>query len=324
MASLVFLIMDSYDKTPVMDAGIVCKGIQASYSKKRSGHYVFSNLQAGKYKMVIFCKGYLDKRVSVRVRENESRTIILNLAYAKDNPTIRNVTRFAISVTEDGIPLKNADVRVKLKNEISSVKLVKPAAAQTDGLSLNVKQNAGLVVQKYLYDQKGTQTEIFVCSYSGQRQEYLLEDYLETPLEPGGTFYPIWDLATDDSGVLILPLFKQFVKEGPVQLEIKRKNKLGSVDIELPQEEVEGSIIYSSVNLEDPTLIKNEPEQALQEEDKNEKLAKKEKTTKSKHSKKKAEDGDSKTKLKGEKAESDSGDHKKKKLKKKKSSEKNK
>ena len=67
-ASLVFLLRDIYSKMPVTNASILCGGKQNPYTRKKSGHYVFSNLYPGKYNISITCKVYNSLNFDVEIR----------------------------------------------------------------------------------------------------------------------------------------------------------------------------------------------------------------------------------------------------------------
>lgn len=101
-ASMVFLLKDVYSRTPVTNAVILCNGKQNPYTRKDSGHYVFSNLSPGKYDIYINCTGYNDLNLTVDLKENQTQIMDLNLSYAPNNLNISRVTRFNITCKKDG------------------------------------------------------------------------------------------------------------------------------------------------------------------------------------------------------------------------------
>lgn len=272
-ASLVFLLTDMYSRIPVKYASILCNGKQNPYTKKESGHYVFSNLYPGKYRIDIICKGFADVRMDLDVRANETRTIIMNLPYASDNDLVSKLSRLEMSVSVDGVLLKNKDVRIKLKNDLNFLKVIEPIKANTDTVSLNIEKNSGLTLQKYAYNVNGTENEFYIYSYDPGSSQYLTEDLIPYDLVPGGMLYPIWDLRTDDKGKVILPILKQFMKGNQLQLEVFANGKYEMLTTRVPDESKGEKVVYIDVNLVNPApeplpkVIKKEEPKAEELED---------------------------------------------------------
>lgn len=220
-ASLVFLLKDIYSKMPVTTAVILCNGKQNPYTRKKEGYYVFSNLYPGDYDVSISCKGYTSLNFSVILKENETKVMDFDMSYAVDNAGLTNLTRFEIRLLENGKPLVGTDVILKLKNEAEFLKIIEPSQAGSDEIKLNVDMLNGLMGQKYIYKFKRKEYEIFFFGYNQEKKCYILKDFLNEGLEPGGKFYPIWNLKSDYAGRVTMPLIIQFMADETIKFECK-------------------------------------------------------------------------------------------------------
>ena len=251
-ASLIFFLTDLYSRIPVRYASILCNGKQNPYTRKESGHYVFSNLYPGKYRIDIICKGFADVRLDLEVRANETKTIVMSLPYASDNDLVLKLKRFEISVNLDGVPLKNKAVRIKLKNNLNFLKVIAPIKANTNTVTLNMEKNSGLTLQKYSYVVNGTENEFYIYAYDSSISQYLTENPFKFDILPGGMLYPIWDLRTDDHGKVIFPVLQQFMKEEQIQFEIFAEGKYELLNTQMPGDDINNKAVYIDVDLVKP------------------------------------------------------------------------
>ncbi len=251
-ASLVFLLTDIYSKIPIRYASILCNGKQNPYTKKASGEYVFSNLYPGKYRIDIICKGFADTRVDLDVRANETRTVTMSLPYSSDNDLVLKLPRFEIIVKSGGKLLKNKDVRIRLQNNLNFLKVIEPIRANTNSVSLNIEKSSSLTLQRYAYSISGGEKQFYIYAYDPMTSQYLTQELVDMNLLPGGMLYPIWDLKTDMNGKVILPILKQFMKEGPIELEVSADGKHGFINTRMPNENTGEKVIYIDIDLVEP------------------------------------------------------------------------
>lgn len=248
-ASLVFLLKDIYSKMPVSNAVILCNGKQNPYTHKKSGHYVFSNLYPGEYQISISCKGYNNINFPVTLRENETKEIVSDLSYSVDNQEMMRTTRIEADCRHGKKKiLKNTGIRLRLKNELSFMKLIEPTEQGSDVLKLNIEMITGLLGQNYVYEFEGAMREIFFWSYDQEKKAYVLRDSQETKLEPGGKFYVIWDVKTDSKGRFIMPIMPQFMKESILKFELTSGEIRSNIEVDITGKENSGQAIYVDAN----------------------------------------------------------------------------
>ena len=247
-ASLVFLLKDIYSKLPVTHAVILCNGKQNPYTRKKEGHYVFSNLYPGNYDIEIDCKGYNSLRFSIDIRENETKEIITDLSYAPDNQNITNLTRLEINCIQKKKLLKDIPVTLKLKNELTFLKLLEPVKSGTDKLKLNVDMITHLLCQKYVYEVGKKSYPLFLWSYDQENKVYILKDNVNEEIKPEGKFYAVWDVRTDYKGKIIMPLMNQFMKSDVLDFECLSEGIKSNISVDVNGKYDSGEIIYTEAN----------------------------------------------------------------------------
>lgn len=249
-ASLVFLLKDVYSKYPVTDAVILCNGKQNPYTRKSDGYYVFSNLYPGKYDVDISCKGYTKVNISIDLRENETKVMSLDMSYTPDNKALTHLTRFIITLTHLKKVLSDTDVLIKLKNKASFLKLTEPVEAGSQEIKLNMEELvSGIIGQKYIYKLNKQEHEIYILGFDNEKKVYTLREPVTEKLEPGGQFYPIWNLKTGNNGMLIMPMIDQFMKEDELTFECKTEELIGKVMFNVKGLHQSGEAIYGDIKL---------------------------------------------------------------------------
>lgn len=253
-ASLVLLLKDVYKKTPVNTAVILCNGKQNPYVRKKSGHYVFSDLFPGNYEISITCKGYNSLNFFVELQENETKIMNFDLSYTPDNASISNSTRFEITFYHLKKRVANKEVSFILKKDASFLKLIENAAQGSEEIKLNMDEmTEGIIGQKYIYEVKKQKHEIRIEGFNSENKTYTLEKSLEEELVSGGKFYPKWDIRTDTAGRCVVPFISQFMESNPVEFmcEIKDGEDIlkSKVAIDLAGENRVEKVFYADVRL---------------------------------------------------------------------------
>lgn len=248
-AALVFLLTDIYTKLPITNAVILCNGKQNPYTRKKAGHYVFSNLYPGNYDVNIMCRGYTDINMSVTLRENETQIIVTDIPYTVDNPLLSNLTRFEITVAQDKEALKDKEVLLKLKNEIGFLKLVEPIEAESDDIKLNASMSSGLINQRYIYKKGRKEHELFLWGYDQDKSCYILKEPVKEKINVDGTFIPYWKVKTDSKGRLVLPFLSQFMKDDIIKFELEADGAKANVEADITGLQQSGQVFYLDANL---------------------------------------------------------------------------
>ncbi len=254
-ASLVFLLRDMYTKSLLTHAVILCNGKQNPYTRTSFGHYVFSNLSAGEYTVTIRCPGYTTLEFTVDVQENQTKSLAFNMPYSENNSAINSVTRFQITLLQDNKPFANQDVKLKCNTKSSFLELVEPAPVASLHLKLNTEELVNSILgQKYVYQVGDYEHEIFISGYDSEKKSYILEEPLKYPLEPGGGFYPMWDIRTDFQGKIIMPLISQFMQAPNIGFSCRCGDLLAKVDFDLSKENIYGKLFVSKAKFENSPL----------------------------------------------------------------------
>lgn len=247
-ASLVFLLKDIYSKLPVTHAVILCNGKQNPYTRKKQGHYVFSNLYPGKYTIDISCKGYNSLRFVVEVRENETKQITTDLSYSPQNQNIANLTRLEIQCIHRKKPLPDLPIELKLKNELNFLKLIEPIKPNTDKIKLNVEMITPLLGQKYIYEVDNKSYTFILWSYDNEEKAYILRDNVTEEIAPEGKFYAVWDVRSDSKGVAVMPLMNQFMKSDVLEFECKSEEIKSNIKVDVKGKYDSGEVFYVTAN----------------------------------------------------------------------------
>lgn len=244
-ASFVFLLKDIYSKLPITTAVILCNGKQNPYTRKKTGQYVFSNLYPGEYEISINCKGYTSLKFSVSLKENETKEMTFDMSYTPDNQNIANLTRLQISCSRYKQPIADTKMLVKLKNNLSFLKLIEPVEQGSDKLKLSTDFNTNLLGQKYIYEVKGKSYEMLFWSFDQENKSYILKDNSLEKIEPEGKFYPVWELKTDTKGRLTMPVITEFMKDDVLNLELFMQEDIHSkIEVNIKDKHMSGEVFY--------------------------------------------------------------------------------
>ncbi len=261
MASLVFLLKDVYTKTPINTAVILCNGKQNPYVRKKSGHYVFSDLFPGNYEISISCKGYNSLKFPVELKENETKVMNFDLSYTVDNPNLSNSARFEITFYHLKKRFSDSSISLCLGDESSFMKLIENAQQGANELRLNLDELAdGIIGQEYIYEIKKRKYEIKITGFDSENKTYTLEKPLEEALATGGKFYPKWNIRTDAVGRAAMPFISQFMKSNPVNLMCEAKDKEENIlksKISIDLNNKSGKVFYADVKLRKSSKNKN-------------------------------------------------------------------
>ena len=150
-ASFVIMLVDVLTKQPVTDAVILCNGKQNPYVTKDDGYYVFCNLYPGSYNIYIAATGYVNKEFSTNIGFGESKKFILELSFKSKNPALFNVPRIEFLIKNGDLPLKNTEVKITLKTEVKTMKLIQQINPGDQEILLNIPENAAFSLQRYIY-----------------------------------------------------------------------------------------------------------------------------------------------------------------------------
>lgn len=157
--------------------------------------------------------------------------------------------------------LKNIPIKLKLKNELTFLKLLEPALAGTDKLKLNVDMITNLLGQKYIYEVEDKSYEFFLWSYDQESKVYILKDNVQEEIKPEGKFYAIWEIRTDMQGRAILPLMNQFMKSDVLEFQCTSDNIRCNISIDVKGKYDSGEIFYIDANFRKIPKPRNKSEE---------------------------------------------------------------
>lgn len=234
-ASIVFLLINNFNKKPITDAIITCKNSRHACVNKMDGYYVFLNMEDSTYEFDIKCMGYESKSYKVELNSNtgdDIAEIIVALNYSRENYMIYNLEKFLFEIKQDGELVKDTEVLIKLDSKVPFLRVIEPIEKDTNKVTINSSYNGNLLIQEYHCD-KYKDREIIFIGYDQEQGCYLSKDKFNEDIQPGALLLPIWKLKTDKNGVAMLPFYQVFMQDNEIKFTamIDEKKSKFSVDL---------------------------------------------------------------------------------------------
>lgn len=228
-ASIVFLLIDNYNKAPLNSCIITCNGKNVEYAKKRGGYYVFLNLEAQHYDFDISCDGFMTEHYSLDLDENQDVVkVVIPMNYRLDNMSLYNTNKIIFDLKDNGKVLANADVKVRLCNKVPFLRVIGPIKKGTKLIKINSDFNSKLMLQEYYYS-KSPDFLIRFTSYNRKELAYENEICAEKDIAPDGLLYPVWHFKTNEKGSFVLPISSVFISKEECEFVLTVNDK----DIEI-------------------------------------------------------------------------------------------
>lgn len=224
-ASIVFSLIDNYNKAPLTNCIIKCNGKNGSYLKKRDGYYIFLNLEDGHYDFEFSCEGFMPEHYSVDLKDDKELVkAVISFNYKIDNIFVFNMNKVVFNLKDNDKPLINADVKVQLDTKVTFLRVIEPIKKGSNLIKINSDFNTRLMFQEYYYSKKPDFKVVF-SSYDRDNLAYENQINADKDIAPDGLLYPIWHFKTDSRGSFVLPINPVFILKDEVDLTLNINNK---------------------------------------------------------------------------------------------------
>lgn len=250
-ASVAFFIVNDYSKGAISNARIMCNNSYIPYSNKGDGYYSFSNLENGMYKFDIMCDGFKPASYEVKVSDIQPIQIVSCLKYSSDSTDLYNINKIVFYIKNDGKPLENTDIKIKLDTKVLFLKLIDPIEKNSNVININSDFDKRLLYQDYAYDKRQTMV-INLNGYDHINKVYQNSKVYKSKVAEGGYLTPLWKFTTDDFGRVILPINPVFFAKPQAELTLtilKKKysvrintNDTENIEIDISKGEIKGGI----------------------------------------------------------------------------------
>lgn len=223
-ASIIFFLIDNFNKSPLNKGIIKCNGKHVPYLKKNDGYYVFLNLEENHYEFDFSCAGFMPEHYSIDLDGKEPMRVVIPFNYKLDNMLIYNMNKIVFNLKDNGIPLKNADVRIKLDTKVPFLKVIEPIKKGSNQIKINSDFNSKLMFQEYYYS-KSPDFKVMFSSYDRKNLAYENEISADKEIAKDGLLYPVWNFKTDNRGSFVLPKNPIFMLKGESDFTLTVNNK---------------------------------------------------------------------------------------------------
>lgn len=228
-ASVVFLLVDSFNKKPIENAVITCNGNYGGYVYKGDGYYVYPNLEKYKYHFEIKCNGFNTEIYNLDVEDDETKNIICTMNYLTGSRMFNADNRLLLEVMTDEKPLKNSNVTIVYKNKIPGLRIIKSSEPGSKDIFLNSDFDTRLIYQDYIYNNNN----IYISDYNYMEKCYTIKEGINEEFIEGTFLTPKWNLVTDKNGYLLFLLNEFFNAKDYVELYIESNGKSQNIKIPL-------------------------------------------------------------------------------------------
>ncbi len=228
-ASVVFLLVDSFNKKPIENAVITCNENYGGYVYKGDGYYVYPNLEKYKYHFEIKCNGFNTEIYDLDVEDDETKNIICTMNYLTGSGMFNTENRLLLQVMIDEKPLSNSDVSILYKNKIPGLRIIKSSEEGSKDIYLNSDFDTRLIYQSYVYNDK----TIYIDNYNYMEKCYVIKEPINERISEGDFLSPKWNLTTDKNGYLLFLINEFFNAKDYVELYIEVDGKSQNIKIPL-------------------------------------------------------------------------------------------
>lgn len=198
--SAAFLVLDSRDKSPVLDASILVDGVRKRCIRKGGGHFVLVDLPAAEHTFEISAAGFCTARRTIPPGDRALPEVVA-LQYAADSLRLRSINHYRFRFTKGGAPLADGRVQVTLLTGCGALRVVDSAKKGGQTLTLS----GGYVPMLLYQDFDAEGMAMLLTGYDRSSGCYELREPLKKALAAGTALRPRWTLDTDREGTAVLP-----------------------------------------------------------------------------------------------------------------------
>lgn len=221
-ASVIFTLIDNYDKSSVNDSIIYCDKQVIPYVKKSNGMNVFLNLFPGEHNFVIRSKGFLPKIYNITTDKDSVQEIVVPLNYSRDNSKLSRNNKIVFRARYEGKMLRNDEVTIRLETKVPFMKVIEDVKQGSKQIKLNGDYNPVMLFQECAVTDKNL--PLIITGYNRDTNSYTIRD--ESPAIPSGSLLkPVWHIRADRFGETILPVNRFFMPKNNLEFTLIYKGK---------------------------------------------------------------------------------------------------
>lgn len=244
-ASIVIQLLNGFNKTPILNADITCNGKHIPFIKKNSGHYIFINMHKANYIFKINAFGFEQKTLTVDLTDTSVNplTHVISLNYTMSHPQISAMRKIVCTLKNKNKVLANTEVKLRLDTKVPQLRVIEPMTKGEKEVYLNSDFNTMFLFQSFSYEKK-TNMDILFNSYDIEKKAYLNTTIFKSKVIEGGLLSPVWNLKTDENGILIIPIDNTFFQNDMLDFTAFIGKKSTNIVVEKPKD-----TLYIDINV---------------------------------------------------------------------------
>lgn len=223
------LVINSMTKKPINNAIISHNGRVGGYISKGEGYYVYTNLENYVYKFKVACPGFLTESFEVDLKENNGSNHICKMYYSVDSAKSLTVNKPVALVTLNGKPLINTSIKFIQENKVPALRVTKNTEKSSKFIELNCDYDNGFLYQSYTYE--NNEKELVIINYDPEKNSYILEEKIDEDLKLSTLLKPLWNISTNEDGMLVIPMSDFFIKDENIEFTVKYKDFSKTINV---------------------------------------------------------------------------------------------
>lgn len=267
------MLSDIVTRSPVMNAVILCNGKQNPYTRNDAGYYIFSDLSPSNYEITISANNYVDLKMHVELKPNQTQQFNLDMSYSSVGNLIYNLPRFEFLFKKGKELAVGTEAVITLLNAVESLKIIQTVKKGDQVVTLNISNDKNLTPQRYIYkavdtgelekeEKEGKKEEsdgekegkeitakLFLLGYDAVLGGYILKEPTNEKLPKNGKFNVYWKLKADDHGKITVPFMERFMKDKELEFEVSFLDKIKKIKINLSDFSEDNSVIQKKIDL---------------------------------------------------------------------------
>ncbi len=227
--SISIIVVNSMTKKPINNAVISHNGKLGGYISKGEGYYIFNNLESYVYNFKVECQGFITESFEVDLKENDGVNHVCEMYYSVDSAKLLAINKPVALVTLDGKPLVNTPIKFIQEDKVAALRVTRNIEKGSKFIELNCDYDDGFLYQSYTYEDN--ERELFINDYDVEKSSYVLEQKTDEDLKLSTLLKPLWNISTDENGMLVVPISDFFVNSEEITFTVKYKDFIKTISV---------------------------------------------------------------------------------------------